>query len=195
MAVLNTSLLARAQATQPSTGTGASADEMKRRFAEMVRRTSSPTEQHKALQPLVGEFDEAAEVRLGPGEPMRARAVAHGRWIMDGRFVEVDSESAPDETLKGQRMVVYGYDPAAHKYTLWQVESASLTASTATGDYDAASRTFTFDGVRGDPNQPAFRWRIKLEDDGSITQTVEMKRPGAQEFSELVKVRRTPRRG
>jgi hypothetical protein len=191
--ILLSSVRAGAQATTQPTDDAANA-EMKRRFMDMVQRTSAPTEQHKMLAPLAGDFDVATEVHLGPGEPMRARGVGHGHWIMGGRFVQLDETAAPDEPLKGERMVIYGYDPAAQKYTMWQIESASLTASSATGDYDPASKTFTFEGNRGESNKPAFRWRVKIEDDGSITQTIEMKRPGAQEFAEFVKVRRTRRK-
>src|SRR4051794_21781634 len=113
--VLIGSIQARAQTTRPADATDAAQDQMKRRFLEMVQRTSAPTEQHRALAALVGDFDEATEVPLGPGEPMRARGVSHGRWVMGGRFVEVDGAAAPDEPLKGERMVVYGYDPAAKK--------------------------------------------------------------------------------
>jgi hypothetical protein len=137
------------------------------------------------------------DVHLGPGEPMRVRGVSSGKWIMGGRFVRFEVTAAPDEPLKGDRLLVYGYDPAAKKYSMWQVESSSLTATSATGDYDAATKTFTFDGAHDRPGSPpmAFRWVLKIADDGSMTQTIQMKPPGANDFAEFVQLHRTRRAG
>jgi hypothetical protein len=151
-----------------------SQSEVKQRFAAAVERASAPTEQHKALNALVGDFDETVEVHLGPGEPMRVHGSSKGQWIMGGRFVKLEGTADADEQLKGDRLVIYGYDPAATKYTLWQVESSSLSSTSATGDYDAATKTFTFDGTRSGPGGAplAFRWVLKVADDGSMAQTI-----------------------
>src|SRR4051794_12261608 len=71
----------------------------KQRFAQSVEAQSAPTPEHKALEPFVGDFDQQTKVRLGPGEPIRAHSIGHAQWVMDGRFVRVDSQSAPDEEL------------------------------------------------------------------------------------------------
>ena len=45
----------------------------------------------------------------------------------DGRAFRARRQlSAPDEELKGERMNVYGYDPAAKKFTLWGIETFGL---------------------------------------------------------------------
>src|SRR5262245_60524149 len=129
--VLLLATIASAQ-TQPSS--------MKKRFAEAAQAQSAPTAEHKALAPLVGDFDQQTEVRIGGGEPMKAHSIAHGQWIMDGRFVRMDSASAPDEELKGERMLVYGFDPSSKKYTLWGIETTSLSAFTAEGSYDPTTK-------------------------------------------------------
>jgi hypothetical protein len=161
----------------------------------MMERSSAPTEQHKALGVFVGEFSQTSEVRLGPGEPIKARAVGVGRWTMGGRLVEVRSESAPEETLKGERLVIYGYDPMAKKYMLTNFDSLSYTATTALGDYDPASKTFTFEGSKDQPggNKMPFRWVLKVQPDGAILQQVLVQVQG-KEFLEVVTVKHTPKR-
>ena len=170
--------------------------EAKRQFAEMMEKLSAPTESHKLLEPFVGKFDQATEVKMGPGDPMRTKAVGTGVWTMGGRFVRVDSASAPDEELKGERMNVYGYDPAARKFTLWGIESFGLTAYSATGDYDAATKTFTFDGERDAPGggKSPFRWTMKVGDGGIIAQTISTKMAGTDAMVPIVTVTHTRRK-
>jgi Protein of unknown function (DUF1579) len=172
--------------TQPSS--------MKKRFAEAAQAQSAPTAEHKALAPLVGDFDQQTEVRMGAGEPMKAHSIGHGQWIMDGRFVRVDSASAPDEELKGERLLVYGFDPSSKKYTLWGIETTSLTAFTAEGSYDPATKTFTFDGKRAQRGAGLvdFRWVIEVNDDSSLSQQILMKPPGSNDFVPVVTIQHTP---
>jgi hypothetical protein len=170
--------------------------DVKRQFVAMMERASAPTEKHKLLNPLVGDFEQATEVHMGPGEPMRTKSFSTAKWVMGGRFVRVDSESAPDEEAKGERMNVYGYDPVAKKFTLWGIESFNLTAYSATGDYDEAKKEFVFDGERESPTggKAPFRWTLKIGDGGSIEQTIAMKMAGAKDFTPVVTVKHTPRK-
>jgi hypothetical protein len=164
----------------------------KRQFAEMMEKLSAPTESHKLLEPLVGTFDQVTEVRMGPGDPMRTKSVGTGSWVMNGRFVRVDSQSAPDEEVKGERMNVFGYDPASKKFTLWGIESFGLTSYSAAGDYDAATKTFTFEGERDTPAGKApYRWEMKIGDSGSILQTISTKMPGTGAMVPMVTVTHT----
>jgi hypothetical protein len=167
--------------------------EMKKQFADAAR-ASAPTPEHKALAPFVGDFDQATEVRMGPGEPMKAHSIAKGEWVMDGRFVKIDSHSAPDEELKGDRITVYGYDPVLKKYTLWTIDSMSSTASIGEGTYDPHSKTFTFDGERAGPgnSRARFRWTLKIDDAGVIAQEIAMKM--GENYTPVVTVKHTPRK-
>ena len=173
-----------------------SQSEMKKKFSEMVDKSTAPTDQHKLLAPFVGSFDQASEVRMGPGDPMKTHALAKGRWIMGDRFVKVDCTSAPDEELKGDRLLIYGYDPQARKFTLLNLESMSLTALFLQGDYDAATKTFTFDGERDQPGagKVPVRWVIKVQEGGMLAQEILMKQPGGQEFAPVVTIKYTPKR-
>jgi hypothetical protein len=192
--VLVTSAVVASLFAQTPPAPGTSQTDMKRTMTAIIEKVSAPTENHKALAAFVGEFDQQSAVRMRFGETMKAHAVGTGRWIMGGRFVEVRSTSAPDEELKGERLLIYGYDPAARKYTLCNFESGSLTATTATGDYDAASKTFTFEGERDEPRagKLAFRWVLKVRDGGVIDQQILVK-AGDKGFTEKVSVTHTPK--
>jgi Protein of unknown function (DUF1579) len=177
-------------------GAKSSQSEMKKQFAAAASQASAPTDEHKLLAMFVGDFDQQTEVRMGPGEPMRFHSVAQGEWIMGGRFVKIDSRSAPDEELKGDRITVYGYDPQAKKFTLWTIDSMSSTASVGEGDYDAKTKTFTFDGEREGQGatKAKFRWTLKLEDGGTVAQEIAMKMPGGESFTPVVNVKHVPKK-
>ncbi len=173
---------------------------LKKQLTAAADQASAPTAEHKLLAPFVGEFDEITEARVGPGEPLHACSTAKGRWILGARFVGIESRSAPDEELKGERLLFYGYDPQAKKFTLVNFESSSLTATSATGEYDAATKTFTFDGERDEPGRagaPAskvpFRWTVKVEPTGVLLQQILVKPPGAPDYVPVVKVTHTPK--
>lgn len=173
--------------------TAPSQSEMKRQFAKM---DELPTEEHKRLAALVGEFDQIAEVRRGPGEPLKTHVLATGEWILGERFVRITAKTAPDEELKGERLTVYGYDARAGKYTMWTIDSSNTFAVSASGDYDAATKTFTLEGERyaqGTSKVP-FRWVVRLEDGGAFTQEILIKPPQGQDFVSVVVVKNTPRR-
>lgn len=134
---------------------------------------SAPTDQHRALAPFVGDFHQATEVRLPSGEVVKAGATERGRWIMGGRFVQVDSASLPGEGPAGERTIIYGYDPTARVYTLHNIESSSFVATTATGTYDPIARRFTFQGERAVGRDRApFRWVLDVRESARIEQTI-----------------------
>lgn len=174
----------------PEAGTGR--PEVKKMFNDMIDRTKLPAEAHEALGLLVGDFATVSEVHVDPppAEPMVARAHTTGKWILNGLFVEVNAAADADEAMKGERMLVYGYDPIAKKYTLWQIESGNMTATEARGDYDSAAKTLTFEGERdmGQRGKLALRWTIRAEPDGSLDQKITVRAPGAEQFTEFVHV-------
>ncbi len=182
--------LAQSQETKPPSQT-----EMKKHYADLAEKASAPTDEHKRLAALVGDFDQSVEVRMGPGEPLKSHVLATGEWLMGGRFVQIAARSAPDEELKGERLTIYGYDARAAKYTMWTIETGATFAVSATGDYDAATKTFTFNGERyaqGTDKVP-FRWTLRLQDGGAVTQEILVKGPQGADFVPVVTVKNTPR--
>jgi hypothetical protein len=166
--------------------------EMKRGFAAASVKAGASVEQHKVLAAFVGEFDQRSEIRMGPGEPLKIHAIARGRLIMGGRFAQIDITAAPDEEMKGERMLIYGYDPTARIYTLYNLDTDTDVATTATGTYDAASKKFTFDGERS--GKTPFRWTLQLLADHAIEQKIAIKLGQTGKFREDVTIRYTLRK-
>ncbi len=172
-----------------------SQSDMKKMFNDNTARARLPAPAHEALSQLVGEFTTVSEVHLAPppAEPMKAHATTIGTWSMGELFVQTSAASDPDEELKRERLVIYGFDPQTAKYTMWQIESGNLTATSAIGDYDAPTRTFTFEGERelGPRGKAAILWTISVQTDGTLKQSIKLKAPGAEKFNEFVNVTHT----
>ena len=170
-----------------------STSDRKKQAAAMMEKMSTPTEAHKALGCLVGEFDQVSQIRMGPGDTIEARAIGTGRWIMGGRFVEMRSASAPGEELKGERLLIYGYDPTSKKYSLVNVDSAHLSPTIAQGIYEPGTKTFTFEGTLDSPRgKLPYQWILTIRDQGVMDQRILVKAQG-NEFVEVVTVKHTPR--
>ncbi|MGH7242623.1 MAG: DUF1579 family protein [Phycisphaerales bacterium] len=171
--------------------------EMKQMFNAAVARAKLPPEVKAALGSFVGEFATVSEVHVSPTDPMVAHATSSGKWIMGDLFVQINASSDADEELKGERMIVYGYDPAAKKYTMWQIETGNLVATTATGTFDGATKTFTFNGERelGPRGTAAVQWIIAVQPDGSLKQSLKLKPKDQAEFTEFVTVVHTKKGG
>lgn len=161
--------------------------EAKKLFSDMMERGAVLTDAHKALGAFVGEFDLRSEVLMGP-TPIHAHGISKGTAIMGGRFVKIEGANAPDEELKGERLMVFGYDPSLKKYTVWQVETGSLAAITGLGDFDAATKTFLFEGEL--PNKIPYHWSFKVEE-GGIQGGIDMKLPGQGDYAREVNVKWT----
>lgn len=168
--------------------------EMKKQFYEMANRASAPTEAHKALSVFTGTFDQVSEVTLGQQMSFSAESRATGAWIMGGRFVKVESRGTGDEDSSGERITVYGFDTASQKYTLWTIESFNTGSASAEGSYNPETKTFEFKGERTGPGgtMVPFHWNVAVKDGGVLDQTIDMKFPGAKDFSRMVHVTHTP---
>ena len=170
---------------------GSSQSEVKKSFNAATKAVKHPKEVHDALASFVGNFDTATEVSLGSsGEPLKTHDVATSKWIMGGLFVQFNSSAAADEDLKSDRMIVYGYDTGAKKYTIWQIESGSATASSATGDFDAATKTFTFEGMAGATPVESV---IHVEANGTLKKEIK-KKGKSGEMRVVAKVTHTPKK-
>jgi hypothetical protein len=170
--------------------------EMKRQFATLAEKSATLTAQHKLLAALTGDFDQAVEVRPGPGQSMKSHCLSTGTSLMGGLFVKIESRSAPDEELKGERLTIYGYDTVAGKFTVWSIDSGSTFAASAAGDYDPSTKTFTLEGERygrGSDKVP-YHWVVRLEDGRAFTQEIQMKPPTGGQYVSVVVVKNTLRK-
>ena len=112
-----------------------------------------PGAEHKALDPLVGEFEGSVKFWMAPGtDPMESKATIKREWILDGRFVieHVNGEGmGGGPPFKGLGIV--GYSNMDKKYESVWCENMATHMSFASGTYDATKKTFTLVGDMLDP--------------------------------------------
>ena len=112
---------------------------------------STPGEAHKALEPLVGEWQiEARFWMQGPdAEPVESKGTTKGKWILGNRFIQ--------EELNGEMMGqpfqgigTTGYDNLKKKYVSTWVDNMNTMISISEGTYDPQAKVFTFTGKMDD---------------------------------------------
>lgn len=100
---------------------------------------------HKHMEPFIGEWNAECKYWMGPGEPMTSKASSSNRWIMDGRFVQLDYKGEwQGKTFTG--MSIMGYDNIQKKYYSTWIDSMSTSLYVQSGACDESGKTFTFEG-------------------------------------------------
>ncbi|HWL93199.1 MAG TPA: DUF1579 domain-containing protein [Phycisphaerae bacterium] len=116
--------------------------------AEMQRKmmeAGTPGQHHKYLEPFVGEWDAESKFWMGPGEPMVAKATATTKWIMGGRFIEMDYHG----DFQGMAFIgraTTGYDNTLKRFNSTWLDNMSTTMFYSTGTDADSGRTLTFTG-------------------------------------------------
>ena len=112
---------------------------------------ATPGPAHKALEPLVGEWEVASKWYMAPdAPPMESKGTSSIRWILGGRFLHDDYAG----DLMGKRMKglgLTGYDNLKKKYVGVWVDEGGTGIFTNEGTADAAGKVFTFHGKMDDP--------------------------------------------
>ncbi len=153
-ALLAVPCFAQTETASPSAGgasTGMpSADEMKQ-MMEMAKTN----ENHKLLASMNGNWDYTVKMWMNgdpTSKPQMSKGTAVRKSIMDGHFVTMEVNGKmemPDMTGKMKNMDFHGmgleaYDNAKKKFTGSWVDSMGTGIMTSEGDYDAATKTFTY---------------------------------------------------
>src|SRR5947208_3700005 len=139
---------------QPATATGQpNPQEMMKQMIEM----SKLNENHKLLSSLDGNWDYTIKMWMNPdpsAKPEEYKGTAVRKSIMDGRYVVMDVTSkmqmpGPDGkmkevTFKGQG--TEGYDNVKKKFVGTWMDNMGTGIMMAEGDYDPATKTFTYTG-------------------------------------------------
>jgi Protein of unknown function (DUF1579) len=118
---------------------------------EDYAKASQPGAEHKALEPLAGEWTYSAKLWMNPGdEPLELAGKATRKWILGGRFLheEVENEK-PIADFKGVGLM--GYDKTQKKYTSMWVDSMTTSITTSLGTADKDRKVFTFHREMLDP--------------------------------------------
>ena len=107
--------------------------------AAMMRawqRAAAPGPGHARLDAMVGAWDVAGTIYMGPGVPPIASAGTQvNRWTLGGRWLNGEYEGA-FMGMPFSGLSRWGYDNAARKYVSTWTDTASTGLTTDTGTYD-----------------------------------------------------------
>lgn len=137
-------------------------------IAAMMEKHGGPAEEHKLLEPLVGDFNVEFRMSMMPGQPpLIARAKGTAKWILGGRFVQAETGPAEGEELKMASQSTFGFDKRSKKFFWIAIDSSDTYSVFAEGDYDKDSRTFTLLGENEEPGmgKVPFKTIIRLVSD------------------------------
>jgi Protein of unknown function (DUF1579) len=142
-------------ATAPAPGQPSAAD-MEKMMQQMME-LSKPNENHKLLASLDGTWDCNVKMWMDGDtskKPEVSKSTAVRKSIMDGRYVVMDVTGkmempGPDGkkkeiTFKGQG--TEGYDNVKKKFVGTWMDNMGTGIMMSEGDYDPASKTFTYTG-------------------------------------------------
>lgn len=137
----------RSQAPAPPPPSAATIEQ---RVAEL-ERASEPGPEHRALDPLVGEWRTTLSAVAPDGSE---RELAHGfarvRWVLDGRYLAWDASLEVGGVAR-ETSGFLGYDLRARTHVYFTVTSLSTGMTVARGTGDIARGGIRFELEQADP--------------------------------------------
>ncbi|HZR78267.1 MAG TPA: DUF1579 domain-containing protein [Chthoniobacterales bacterium] len=141
-----------ASATSP--GGQPSAADMQKMMQQMME-LSKLNENHKLLASLDGNWDYKIKFWMNPdpnAKPDESSGTATRKSIMGGRYVTMDvngsmkmpGEDGKMKTVQFKGMGLEGYDNVKKKFVASWIDSMGTGIEFSEGDYDSASKTFTY---------------------------------------------------
>jgi len=120
------------------------------KMAKMIEY-ATPGAAHKALEPQVGKWNLKVKFFAAPGAPAEeSEATSEVEWIMGNRYTHEEvNGSFMEQPFQG--MGISGYDNVQKKYVSTWIDTMGTGIMTSQGTYDAASKTFTYNGECTDP--------------------------------------------
>jgi hypothetical protein len=117
--------------------------------AEMMKKAEAactPGAAHKALEPLVGDWNAEVKMWMAPNAPPTiTKGTAKSTWALKGRFVQ--QEFSGEFMGKPFRGISFtGYDNVRQKYRSVWLDDMSTTMATSEGDADSGGKVITFGG-------------------------------------------------
>ena len=145
-AALPLSAAASAEQTAP--------DAAQQMIQEAWQRAAAVGPQHRQLHWFAGRWKERIQMWMEPGQPAQVeRGTAVVRPMLGGRFMEMrHSGRFMGKPMHG--LGYSGYDNLSGRYTDIWMDDGSTAIFVSHGDYDAASKTWTYRGQMQDPARP-----------------------------------------
>ena len=136
---------------EPEKGTYAEAGADTESLVETWVRHAMPTEHHKLLGKLVGEWKMAVKYRMNAESPVvESEGTCVRKWILGKRFV-LEEFDGGNLGLPFQGLAIYGYDAFEGKYTSVWVDTTSTAMTTSFGTCRQDCKLIAFTGRHGDP--------------------------------------------
>ena len=115
---------------------------------EMMKKAEvagTPGAAHKALEPLVGNWNAEVQCRMSPDAPPSVtKATAKSSWVMNGRFVQEDfTGEFMGKPFHG--MSLTGYDNTKQKYTSVWLDDVHTSIFKSEGHADGG-KVITLEG-------------------------------------------------
>lgn len=156
--------------------------------AAKMRAYATPGAAHAMLEPLAGTWEVEMQCFApeAAGGPWTSKGTSTFAWVLDGHFLE----ERFDATWMGEPfhgLGHAGYDNLKKKYLLVWLDDRATGALSCEGDYDAASKTFTYVCAMPDVRAGRYaRGRIveRIVDDAHFT--MQMYGPGPDGSEVLV---------
>jgi hypothetical protein len=143
-------LAAAAAAQEKSTQPPAMSPEEQAAMQKMIEY-ATPGEPHKLLAARAGTYDTKVTMWMAPGAPpVVTEGTSKYEVVMDGRYVQ-DTHTATFQGMPFSGQGLCGYDNMKKKYFSTWIDNMGTGLMMSEGTYDAATKTYTFEGENPDP--------------------------------------------
>lgn len=158
-------------------------DKMKAEYMDKWTEYATPSEGHKVLEQLVGNWEYTLKYWSSPDTPPEESTGTNDvKWILGGRFLEMDVNGrSMGQPFEG--MGIMGYDNAKKEYVNTWIDSMGTGMMNATGSYDAETKTLTETGSYTDPmaGQQTFKGVTKFIDEDNVSYEMYISGPEGKE--------------
>src|SRR6266700_3279096 len=158
---------------------------------DKAMKLGSPSEGHKALEPMIGKWTAKVLYWMKPGDKAEeSTGASEQTWILGGRFVKQDYKGTMMNGMAFEGMGITGYDNIKGEYqTLW-LDNMMTGFMLGTGAFDAPSKTIKTGGtfscpMTGEKNM-WYRSEWKVNDNDHQTYSSYGKTPDGKEFKNMV---------
>jgi hypothetical protein len=124
-------------------------DKVDPKMEEMMKKmeaAGTPGAAHKALDPLVGDWEAEVKMWMAPDAPPTVtKATAKSTWVMKGRFVQQEFNGEfMGKPFRGLSLT--GYDNAKQKYNSVWIDDMNTTMFTSEGEGTDGNKVITLEG-------------------------------------------------
>src|SRR5262249_54426921 len=104
---------------------------------EKTMKLSSPSENHKSLDPMVGKWTAKVRYWMNPGDKAaESNGASENGWVLGGRFVKQDYHGMTANGQPFEGIGLTGYDNVKGEYqTLW-IDNMMTGMMLGSGTYD-----------------------------------------------------------